>query len=278
MNIEQMANVTTGSNYAKDWSVAPLVDSNSTQGPFLHKPELSVPRNVLTKTHCYGYCDDCPPRVYVASTERKFEDGCLRSELPNHGGDGMYKASIPQKAVHLFRNPFDNIVARMHLAVKKREKMGWSPEQLASFGNSKEGLDAWCEYLDDKYAHAEADYFPLSLRKQYLDSLPCHADWYRYVMWHNHAFALSKKLKIPVHTLYYEDYTLRFDETVADLLHFLELSPRQPPVEFYVGKSYEHFFEASHARKAAALVQGLGSKETWEHTRHYFEPYLTSTP
>jgi Sulfotransferase domain len=271
--LEQIANVTSATNYVRDWSVATPVRPEYTNGPFLHKPELRIPNYILTKTHCYGYCDDCSPRVYVAATPEVFAAGCLRSELPNHGGDAQYDASIPTKAVHLFRSPFDNIVARMHLAVKKREKAGWTPAQLAAFGSTKDGLDAWCQYLDTKYATAEAKYFNASVREQWKD-LQCHADWYRYVQWHNHAFALVQTLNISVHYLYYEDYTNRYDEVVSDLLEFLELAPRQPPIDFYVGKSYEHFFDAAQARLAAALVRTLGSTETWQHTRHYFAKYL----
>lgn len=272
MNIEQTANVTTGSNYAKDWSDALPIRPEFDSGPFFHKPELRVARNVLTKTHCSGYCDDCPPLAYV-STDADFEQGCLRVELPNRGGDVHYDSSIPVKIVHLFRSPFDNIVARMHLAVKKREKMGWSADQLATFENTKEGLEAWCEYLDQKYAEEESTFFPESVTR-YFQELPCHSDWYRYVMWHNHAFNLTKKLNIPIHYVYYEDYTHRYDETLEALLDFLEVSSRQPPIDFYVGKSYESFYDVSHAQKATAMARALGSSETWSHLQHYFEPFM----
>lgn len=266
-----MANVTTGSNYAKDWPIAVPIRPELANGPFLQKPEMRVPHYVLTKTHCYGYCADCYPKGYEA-TDKVFEQGCLRSEMPGQG-DVHYASSVPVKAVHLFRNPFDNIVARMHLAVKRREKLGRTSEHLPALENSKEGLDAWCLYLDTKYTRDEGDYFSDEV-KAYFDGLPCHAEWYRYVQWHNHAFALTEKLDIPVHNLFYEDYTNRYDETVADLLDFLETSPRRPPIDFYVGKTYEVFFEEKHARKAAALVRALGSTETWGHTRHYFERYI----
>jgi hypothetical protein len=267
--------VTTGSNYAKDWMYAFPIRPELTDGPFLHKLYLRVPHYVLTKTHCSGYCDDCSPASYIV-TDKDFEQGCLRAEspTPNHGYVSThYDSSVPVKAVHIIRNPFDNIVARMHLAVKRRERIGWAPEQVAAFESSKDGLDAWCLYVDGKFAHDDYDYFSDDI-KAHFDGLPCYADWYRYVQWHNRAAALTEKLGIPVHYLFYENYTTAFNKTVAGLLDFLDESARQPPSEFIPGKTYEGFFEDDHARKAAKFVQAVASPTTWEQVKHYFDRYL----
>jgi hypothetical protein len=50
-------------------------------------------------------------------------------------------------------------------------------------------------------------------------SVPCHAEWFRYIQWHNMAYATTKELlHLPVHYLYYDDYTKDFNKTVQALL------------------------------------------------------------
>lgn len=237
-------------------------------GPYLHVPELRVPHFVLTKTHCLGYCDDCSPHEYVVPSLLAFEQGCLRTEAPNHSGSIYYDASVPMKAVHLYRNPFDNIVARMHLAVRRRERQGMN---VTLFTNSREGFREWCSYLDQRYQAEEQLFFTTDVLELF-QGLSCHADWYRYVQWHNNAHVLLERL--PTMDLFYEDYTHRYKETVDELWNFLELEPRLPAVEFFVGKSYEGFFDLEQKRKAATFVQALSLPPVWKRLRRYMEQHL----
>jgi hypothetical protein len=119
-------------------------------GPFLHVPVLQLPHFVLT--HSQGYCDDCGPHEYVVPRLLVFEQGCLHAESPNQTGSVHYDASVPVKVVHLYHNPFDNIVARMHLATQKREHQGMNVTRCT---NSHEGLQEWCAYLDKHYQAEE---------------------------------------------------------------------------------------------------------------------------
>jgi hypothetical protein len=239
-------------------------------GPFIHNPELRIPHYVLTKTHCFGYCDDCGPTLYNITTNEMFEQGCLRSERTNRTGSLYYDNTVPIKAVHLYRNPFDNIVARMHLAVHKRERKG---DDVSTFENSRDGLTAWCQYLDDKFYMEEQKFFSTNVL-QLFQNVPCHADWYRYVQWHNHAYIMTERLNLPVYNLFYEDYTHNYDITVKSLFQYLNVTPRQPSIDFYVGKSYEVFFSEQHAKNAAILVQSLSLPQVWEQLKQYFISYM----
>jgi Sulfotransferase domain len=270
MNLEVTCNVTTASNYAKGWEMVLPIQPELVNGPFLHDPEIRVPHYVLTKTHCYGYCDDCPPSEYNITNNQLFEQGCLRTEMPNRTLPIRYDRTVPVKAVHLYRNPFDNIVARMHLAVHKRERQG---VDVSLFENSRDGFQKWCAFLDAKYQRAEDEFFSSDVLKLF-HGLPCHSDWYRYVQWHNHAYILTEQLNLPVHDLFYEDYTHAYAATVQNLWKFLEVEPRSAPIEFYVGKSYESFFDTDHARKAAMLVQALSLPPVWLGLKRYFERYM----
>ena len=46
-----------------------------------------------------------------------------------------YPATIPEKAVHLIRNPFDNIVSRLHLLINTNHRKNYT-----AFKNGREGF------------------------------------------------------------------------------------------------------------------------------------------
>ena len=65
---------------------------------------------VLTKTHCGGYCAGCSLRR-MARSYNNFLEECASDAQPAVPYD-PYKHV--KKAVHLIRNPFDNVVSRYH--------------------------------------------------------------------------------------------------------------------------------------------------------------------
>ena len=276
-NTEKMSNLTTASNYAGELDTNVPVRPEWKDGPFVHKPaDYDVPSSyILTKTHCAGYCDDCPPRGFI-STVSSFERGCRTGEKLGENGEqrvkAVYSSDIPKKAVHLIRNPFDNLIARLHLAVKRRKKLGWTEEQLASFTHSRDGYLAWCEYLDNRIGERiQRTSLINSTAKELFRALPCYADWYRYVQWHNLAIETTDRLHLPVHYLYYENYTSSYDDTVDSLFGFLELRKAKKPLPFIPGKTYLHFFSDDEARAAARLVEHMASPACWKLIGHYFD-------
>jgi hypothetical protein len=274
MNIEKMCNVSTASNYALDWKEDEVfpVRPEFTDGPFVHHPEKKWPENyILTKTHCAGYCADCGPNSYIHS-QKRFEEGCRSAEYTKNGEkvETVYAASVPEKAVHLFRSPFDNLVARMHLHARNHV----DTETAGRFNNTRAGFAAWCAFADAKtMAKKDREMLP----KDFVDlfgDLPCHIEWLRYTLWHNHAYQVTTDLQLPVHYLYYEDYTSNYNKTVADLLDFLQEEVRAAPVEYIPGKTYYDLYEEGHAQRAAELVEAIATPEVWELLKRYFTEWI----
>jgi hypothetical protein len=177
--------------------------------------------------------------------------------------------------VHLIRSPFDNLVARLHLERKEWEKDEKYQLLLDTFTDSKQGLAEWCRRLDKLRAKEEKQtHFldPELLAEE--QQVPCHAEFYRYIQWHNLAFEVTRQKRLPTHLLYYEDYTENFDETVLELLDFLEASQVAPAPEFYSGKQYIDYYEPEQCQAIARLAMDLSSPETWEAVRHYFDPWI----
>lgn len=280
-NTEQMSGATTASNYARDWGrcvgVRPELND---QGPFLHFPDMSVPPYVLTKTHCTAYCDDCSPSRYVMSNTTAFEEGCLSGSKKDGEvvTDTTYSVTVPVKAVHLIRSPFDNIVSRMHLGVKRRRRQGWNEEDLAKFMNGKDGFHTWCRYIEDKYVKQETSTSRIDEEtKRLFEGVPCHADIFRYVQWHNLAIQVLEKQDIPVHVLHYESYSTDYNATVDRLFEFLELEKKHKPLPFVAGKTYLSYYSDEEARRTSKLVRAVASPATWALVKHYFEPWNPHT-
>jgi hypothetical protein len=187
------------------------------------------------------------------------------------------------KAIHLFRDPFDNIVARWHLEMGRdasetdpgtRDANLRNDWKVWSTTRSAEGFKAWCRYADKKsqlLTKASIKAFSSSHIFDMITSIPCASDWIRYAQWHNLAYQMTQQDRIPTHYLFYESYSTDYNETVQEYLDFLDLEWVGEPKLFYTGKTYHDYYTVSEARAARDLVEKLASPQVWEMIRHYFD-------
>ena len=87
--VHQVTNTSVGTNYEKEVKkdssdiIAESVHSSSNKyfGPFVLQPHLKKPSSyILTKTHCSGYCNDCPIEKYIVD-RYQFAQGCATNVL-----------------------------------------------------------------------------------------------------------------------------------------------------------------------------------------------------
>jgi hypothetical protein len=169
------------------------------------------------------------------------------------------------KAVHLIRNPFDNVVSRFHL----ERHDGKSATEYAS---SREGFRRYCQRMNDDLALPET-------RAPFLDrdvmdvlaNVPCRSDFIRYVEWHNLAFATARDMGLDTFVLHYDEYAASFNATVGALLEFLKLDARAEPEPFIPGKEYQDYFTADERDAVRRAFPLLASKTTWKELGRYFE-------
>jgi hypothetical protein len=124
--IKQVTKSRTASNYgngnydASGWSVP--IHKGDYRGPFFVDPPKDngiVYENefIMTKTHCGGYCQNCHPKSYNM-TVASFEQSCLKgNRVWTEDGEKVsektaYPKDMVKKAIHVIRDPFDNIVSR----------------------------------------------------------------------------------------------------------------------------------------------------------------------
>jgi hypothetical protein len=125
-------------------------------------------------------CYSTAPEKYSESTF-SFRRQCLKTKWVEVGADGSvtrkfadYSADRVERAIHLIRDPFDNIVSRYHL---ERKLPG---RKAAEFPKSREGFRSYCSQIDDIHTANEnrvtfLDEDILSLIRK----VPCHADFLR---------------------------------------------------------------------------------------------------
>jgi len=211
---------------------------------------------------------DCSPQGYIHTTD-SFDASCQTSQRKDNG----IQTELPTEAIHLIRNPFDNLVGRMHLAAKvKSKRPNESKELISQLTSDAQGLSNWCTYLDSKYKEKEIKSGDVFLRKY--QHVPCHAEWYRYIQWHNRAIEVTQRRKLPVYYLYYDNYTLNYEETVSEVFDFLKVASVQSPLEFRTGKTYDSFFSPEHLEGAARMAKDMASPKAWRLLKHFFEKWL----
>lgn len=233
--IQEITNTTTATNYGKEQvgsTTSIPINPNEPNGPYYRSPELNPPRNesstnnhsvssskrnittpyVLTKSHCEPHHIDITKEQFAKSCSTG--DRKINREFQKHIHYNYLNANI-QKVIHLIRNPFDNIVARMHYEQKKWIKQNTSDdiEHLTFFTNTIEGFGLWCMYKDKltenhhnlknilhkfQYNNNDNDNTTTTNFTSWNDlydqdgTIPfCIAEFYRYLQWHNYVVELT---------------------------------------------------------------------------------------
>jgi Sulfotransferase domain len=172
------------------------------------------------------------------------------------------------KAVHLIRDPFDNVVSRFHL--QRRRQI---PGREAKFEKTREGFRSYCKSIDNAHKANESSVVFLSDNLlEIMGAVPCHEDFFRYVEWHNLAFVTARDLELDTYVLHYDSYRTRYNETVNELLDFLKLTAHKNGqwVPFIEGV-YSNYFTYNEKRAVAEAFEIMSLSETWNHVRPYFD-------
>lgn len=249
------------------------------EGPFWSgkSGKISTPRDlpdkyVITKTHCGSRCLNCGPDEYIEKPAyflKRCASGHARVAPRRRRVDVDYPPERVAKAIHLIRNPFHNIIARYHLEHRHfgyKNRTDW----LESHANDQKGLQKYCQDLDRMYKKQDEKYFG----KGKVPKAPCHGEFYKWTQWHNlvhEGLALIKEHEVPVLTIYYEDYSRKFNATVAQILDFLELEHVGILREFSARSDYGGYFTKEQEDQVRDLVKSVASEKTWSQVKHYFK-------
>lgn len=268
--IQDLTLLRTASNYQHEFTgMGPIpVFEDQPGGPFwpervLDEVEKMHPRQyILTKTHCGSYCgaNHFLTSASCSSTMYSFRDSCLTCQ----GGHGQhfYSPDRVRKAVRLFRDPFDNVVARFHFE--------WKHTTNPKYDKTPDGFREYCKSLRNKVSSKDLKlvFHGIPALEDMVD-VPCFVDFFRYVEWHNLAFAMTSGLGLDTHIVHYDWYESRFNETVTELLDFLHMEPRGEIAPFITGKKYRDYFTKAERQKVNRALKHMASPDTWEQIKVY---------
>ena len=244
-------------------------------GPFWYEPISQnrtylrpVTSYVLTKTHCGIRCETCPPQKYLETTF-SFRRRCLSGARITAEGDKelvMYPADKVARAIHLIRDPFDNVVSRFHMERRK------TAEKQAKYASTRDGFVAFCQDMNDAFSADEerAPFIDQSILAM-LENVPCRADFIRYIEWHNLAFATTADMELQTYVLHYDWYDSRFNETMHELVDFLGAEIRADPEPFVTGKVYKDYFTSEQRSRVKLALESMASSKSWRHIGRYFD-------
>lgn len=259
---KRLSNSTTATNYRKPVlsknQVERYMNHNNSIVPFLSNEKRKLPTGyILTKTHCGGRCTMCSPIQYL-ETKETFLENCAKIKYrlkgETHLNELVYDPSIIARAVHLFRDPFDNVVSRFHLHWKEADS-DW--QKL--YPKNATGFRKWCKESDRLFPNKEKQ-----IDAGIVDTMavPCHAEFHKYIAWHNNVFEVTNDLSLPTLILHYEEYKDDFKATVFKLFEFLDLPMRGNPVPFHDSDYIDHFTDAER-RTTIIMMKNQASNETW---------------
>jgi Sulfotransferase domain len=268
---------TTATNYGGNeqvgYNTSISIDQNRNEfGPFFRYPDRPYScHGILTKTHCHQ--DEV-----LSNNVSHFMNSCRMGNRNVNGTQEeiVYAVSTQvHSAVHLIRNPFDNIVARMHYKIKQWLASNSSKEHdLADYISfTPEGLLHWCQYVKLTEQKHYYSHFNSTFWATYMEPTPCAIEFYKYFHWHHYTTeGIRTTLHDPSMILYYEDYTIQYNATTNRLLNFLQL--KRPlyaaPPEFIVGKTYTDWFTNDMKESVKRLALVVVSDATWKLLHHYF--------
>jgi hypothetical protein len=277
--VETVSKSTVATNYGQEYQLrfhehvdAIPVSNKSSNGPFLLSPEKSLPpvdSFILTKTHCGGYCFFC---LYI-ETKHSFKSQCAQGNTVDSNQkvrSSQYDFNIVEKAIHLVRDPFDNIVSNFHHDRNKKVK-GDNTAWLLKFPNNASGFKKWCHSIDELHYRDEVNskFLPDFITTLYRD-VPCHTLFYLFAEWHNLARQVTLDLSLPTLVIHYEEYEQNFESTLSNIMEFLNLPRAQKPIEFISGKVYNDYFTLDERLAAKKLVQAISDEWTWNEVSKYF--------
>lgn len=250
--------------------------------PFWYEtyPSTNKPiHNVLTLSQCGGYCMyPCTPDNYIL-TESIFEETC-RTVIEQSQPPGTIYASITPKSkvtkvVHLIRDPFSNVVSRFHDYLRDKAA---KHELSMMYPNTVEGFRSWCNEMDkdENLIRLELESPLISLQvKEWMKSVPCHGEFYKYVSWHNHVVEMVWNEEYPYLQIYYEDFSTseKQHEVAVKVAEFMEepvVSNNYSLPEFLVIRLYSDFFTESERQNIEKFIRMVAYKKVMVMLERYF--------
>lgn len=245
--LHKLTGKTTATNYGHTLKEANGVTSRNTyesvpvfkerqNGPWLYTHHLPLPEQqtyLPTLSYCGGYCARCFPGRYMLKRDAFIKQCVTGTEFKpsdfNNGEnefgwteDKAYDGEMIKKAGIVVRNPLDVVESRfLYYSNVYAGELDWSQR----YDQNRKGFLAYCAENQVKYADEEAKWWNEEVRMAGLD-IPCYAEFYKLVQWHNLVTEMIDYLGMDDRYFYYETFQNNFTKQARNVLGFYHLSPQ----------------------------------------------------
>jgi len=218
------------------------IDVTNSNAPYRFSGDLDVPEGeVLTRTHCSGYCrederGDCSVSDFSTPLNKmaNFFISCSSGiKWTPRTGDTVvhYNPYRVKKIVMQMRNPFGIVLSRYKRFQEKRGEF-----------QTVVGFHEYCKYHDDLYGSKYKEGLYTQAEMDASEGVQCHGEFYRVINWYNKAYEVADFLQIEPLDYYFEDYFTDLEGTTTNLMNFINL-PQNPTCELPFDGKYEHVTE-----------------------------------
>lgn len=193
---------------------------NGKEGPSLFSPELDIPsKYILTRTQGDAFCVSCHPNYYVSNV-RNFAKYSFSGTVQKSGGEivyMMYDPKLVKKAIHLYQDPFMNIVSRFK-GERQKAKRQKRYHYLNVFPDNQHGFNQWCGASDRNFWKSDRKKYPKKIweASQENGGVLCRQEFFKYIQWHNNAEILLDKLKLDEHLKEEENHHISSDSGASN--------------------------------------------------------------
>jgi len=245
-------------------------------GPHFNSKDLPKPETfVLTRTHSYGTCFDCPPWKYLGPTSklRHLKINTYASKL--NGGIARtikYTMDNVGKMLIMYRDPMDLAVARFYHRINKW-KMNGDVENVSRYPNTMAGYRKYCRDQDDsEWKESEKNWYEHGGYWEEAKRVPCRSEFVRIFEFYKMAERVRIFHGLVTMRVKLNDFAVNLPQVSGDVVNFLDQPYLGPPAENKLGQGESQFFYfySNEERKAVAklakamLADSMSEPYAWD--------------
>lgn len=247
-----------------------LDDYDYEGGPYRISKDEALPETyVLTRTHCAGHWPfrrTVPPTVFAQACRQTARVRAALYGLRKVEARSYPHDVVVQRAIHLWRHPFDNVMARF------RHARRFVP--LLDFSAYCRVMDALAWRPSFLFSQTSSSSMATPRRRP-----PCWSELERYLQWHDNALHLQQEAPanngtgtMTVLHVEYEDYAQT--ETYDRILDFLQLERRRDNEQlehpFVPNRTYGDLLSKPQMTVIWQYLKHRASPRVWERLARYY--------
>jgi len=233
-------------------------------------------RWVPTRSHATGFCFFCEPKLYLHNHMNGFIWKAAQGVQKKNGWmlGLQYWPYKTDKIIHLYRDPYDQVVARFYSYVGLMR--AFNPEVAAKYSLDYDGFRLWCAKQDEIFEEIEMAWIPKGLRK-IANKVPCRQEFLKLGIFHNKVFKMTKEMENMKYMVVkfdeYSELSGRKELTIRrvnEFVRFPTIDESPPSKVAHGGKGlFDSFFTYDEKIAAALFMRNFLHPAVWYQIRSY---------